>query len=76
MSWVAAIIFYNITSVGEIESSINGLRGSVFRTLKELEFAAMGLSSSRRRKNEERLKQFVENLSEMSSQKSEESCSG
>jgi hypothetical protein len=56
MSWVAAIIFYNITSVGEIESSINGLRGSVFRTLKELEFAAMGLSSSRRRKNEERSK--------------------
>jgi hypothetical protein len=53
-----------------------GLRGSVFTTFEELEFAAMGLSSSRRRKNEERSKQLVENLSETSSQKSEKSCSG
>jgi hypothetical protein len=48
-----------------------GLRGSVFRTLEELEFAAVGLPSSRRRKNEERSKLFIENLSETSSQKSE-----
>jgi hypothetical protein len=53
-----------------------GLRGSIFRTLEELEFAAMGLSSSRRRKNVERSKRFIENLSETSSQKSEKSCSG
>jgi hypothetical protein len=53
-----------------------GLRGSVFRTLEELEFVAVGLSSSRRRKNEERSKQSIENLSEISSQKSEKSRSG
>jgi hypothetical protein len=53
-----------------------GLRGSIFGTLKELEFVAAGLSSSRRRKNEKRSKQFIENLSETSSQKSEKSCSG
>jgi hypothetical protein len=46
-----------------------GLRGSVFRILVELEFVEVGLSSSRRRKNEERSKQFIENLSETSSQK-------
>jgi hypothetical protein len=55
---------------------VMGLRGSVFRSLEELEFAAVGLSSSRRRKNEERSKQFIENLSETSSQKSEKSHSG
>jgi hypothetical protein len=53
-----------------------GLKGSIFRTLEELEFVAVELSSSRRRKNEERSKQFIENLSETSSQKSEKSCSG
>jgi hypothetical protein len=53
-----------------------GLRGSVFRILEELEFVAVGLSSSRRRKNEERSKQSIENLSETSSQKSEKSRSG
>jgi hypothetical protein len=53
-----------------------GLRGSVFRIFEELEFAVVGLLSSRRRKNEERSKQFIENLSETSSQKSEKSCSG
>jgi hypothetical protein len=53
-----------------------GLRGSVFRIFEELEFAAVGLSSSRRRNNEERSKQFIENLSETSSQKSEKSHSG
>jgi hypothetical protein len=53
-----------------------GLRGSVFRILEELEFVAMGLSSSRRRKNEERSKQSIENLSKTSSQKSEKSRLG
>jgi hypothetical protein len=53
-----------------------GLRGSVFRTLEELEFVVVGLSTSRRRKNEERSKQFIENLRETSSQKSEKSCFG
>jgi hypothetical protein len=48
-----------------------GLTGSVFRTLEELQLAAVGLPSSRRRKNEERSKQFIENLRETSSQKSE-----
>jgi hypothetical protein len=53
-----------------------GLRGSVFRIFEELEFAAIGLLSSRRRKNEERSKQFIENLSDTSSQKSEKYRSG
>jgi hypothetical protein len=53
-----------------------GLRGSVFRIFEELEFAAVGLSCLRRRKNEERSKQFIENLSETSSQNSEKSHSG
>jgi hypothetical protein len=53
-----------------------GLRGSVFRILEALEFVAMGLSSWRRRKNEERSKQSIETLSETSSQKSEKSRSG
>jgi predicted HicB family RNase H-like nuclease len=51
-----------------------GLRGSVFGILGELEFAAVEFSSLQR-KNEERSKQPIENLSE-SSQKSEKSCSG
>jgi hypothetical protein len=46
-----------------------GLRGSVFTTFEKLEFVAGELSSSRRRNNEERSKQPVENLSETSSQK-------
>jgi hypothetical protein len=53
-----------------------GLRGSVFRILEELEFIVVGLSSSRRRKNEERSKQSIKNVSETSSQKSEKSHSG
>jgi hypothetical protein len=53
-----------------------GLRGSVFRIFEELEFAAVELSSSRRRKNGERLKQFIENLRETSIQKSEKFLSG
>jgi hypothetical protein len=52
-----------------------GLRGSVFTTFEELEFVVGELSSSRRRKNEERSKQPVENLRETSSQKSKKSCS-
>jgi hypothetical protein len=52
-----------------------GLRGSVFQILEELEFAAVGFSSSQR-KNEERSKQLIENLRETSSQKSEKSRSG
>jgi formylmethanofuran dehydrogenase subunit B len=52
------------------------LRGSNFGILEELEFVAVGLSSSRRRKNEERLMQSIENLNETSSQKSEKSQSG
>jgi hypothetical protein len=44
-----------------------GLRGSVFTNFEELEFVAVGLSSSQRRKNEERSKQSIENLSETSS---------
>jgi hypothetical protein len=53
-----------------------GLRGSVFTSFEELEFVAVRLSSSRRRKKEERSKQSIENLSETSSQKSEKSYSG
>jgi hypothetical protein len=53
-----------------------GLRGSVFTSFEELKFVAVGLSSSRRRKNEERSKQSIENLGETSSQKSEKSYSG
>jgi hypothetical protein len=76
MSWIVAIIVCNVTSVGEIDSRSDGAKGSIFRTLEELEFVAVGLSSSRRRKNEERSKQFIENLSETLSQKSEKSRSG
>jgi hypothetical protein len=76
MSWVAAIIFYNIASIGEVKTSSDGVRGSVFMTSEELEFVVVRFSSSRRRKNEERSKQPIENLSEISSQKSEKSCSG
>jgi hypothetical protein len=47
-----------------------GLKGSVFKTFEELEAIAAGLSSSRRRKNVERAKLFIEKLSETSSQKS------
>jgi hypothetical protein len=72
MSWFATIIFYNITSIGEVK----GPRGSVFTTFEELEFVAVRFSFSRRRKNEERSKQSIENLSETSSQKSEKSRSG
>jgi hypothetical protein len=53
-----------------------GLRGSIFRTLEKLEFAVVEPSLSRRRENEERSKQSIENLSETSSQKSEKSHSG
>jgi hypothetical protein len=47
-----------------------GLRGSVFTTFEELEFAAVGFSSSRRRKNDESSKQPDEKLSETLIQKS------
>jgi hypothetical protein len=53
-----------------------GLRGSIFRIVEELEFVAVGLSSLRRRKDEERSKQSIKYLSETSSQKSEKSRSG
>jgi hypothetical protein len=45
-----------------------GLRGSVFKTFEELEAAAAGLSSSRRRKNVERSKLHIEIFKETSSQ--------
>jgi hypothetical protein len=63
VSWFTAIIFYNINSIGEAKSSSDGLRGSVFTTFEELKFVAVGLSSPRRIKNEERLKQSIKNLS-------------
>jgi hypothetical protein len=50
-----------------------GLRGSVFTNFEELEFAAVEFSALRRRKKEERSKQSINNLSEISSQKSEKS---
>jgi hypothetical protein len=52
---------------------VRGLRGFIFGTLEELEFAAVEFSSLRRRKKEERSKQSIKNLSETSSQKSEKS---
>jgi hypothetical protein len=42
-----------------------GQRGSVFTNFEELEFVAVELSSSRRRKNEERSKQSIENLAKL-----------
>jgi hypothetical protein len=42
--------------------AVTGIRGSVFMIVEELEFAAVELSFSRRRKNEERSKQFIENF--------------
>jgi hypothetical protein len=52
------------------------LRGSVFGILAELEFAAVESSSLQRRKNEERSKQPIENVSEAPSQKPEKSSFG
>jgi hypothetical protein len=45
-----------------------GLRGSIFTNFEDLEFVAVEPSSLRRRKNEERSKQSIENLSETSRQ--------
>jgi hypothetical protein len=53
-----------------------GLMGSVFGIFAEHEVAGTELSFLQNKKNEERLKQPIENLSEVSSQKSEKSCSG
>jgi hypothetical protein len=58
MSWIAATIHCNITGIREVESSGDWAKGPVFKIFEELEFAAVGLSSSRSRKNEERSKQF------------------
>jgi hypothetical protein len=44
-----------------------GLRDSVFITFEELEATTAGLTSSRRRKNVERSKLFIENFREVSS---------
>jgi hypothetical protein len=55
---------------------VMGLRGSLFTNFEDLEFVAVEPSSLQRRKNEERSKQSIENLSETSRQKSEKSCSG
>jgi hypothetical protein len=71
-----ATIFRNITSVSEIKASSNAARGSVFMNFEVLEFVAVESSSLRRKKNDERSKQSIENLSETSSQKFEKSCSG
>jgi hypothetical protein len=73
MSWIAATIHCNITGIREVESSGDWAKGLRLQNLEELEFAAVGLLSSGRRKNEERSKQFIENLSETTSQKSEKS---
>jgi hypothetical protein len=53
-----------------------GLRGSVFGIFAEHEVAGAELSFLQSKKKEERSKQPIENLSEVSSQKSEKSCSG
>jgi hypothetical protein len=53
-----------------------GLRGSVFGILAEHEVAGAELSFLQNKKKEERSKQPIENLSEVSSQKPEKSCSG
>jgi hypothetical protein len=52
-----------------------GLRGSVFGIFAEREVADAERSFLRNKKKEERSKQPIENLSEVSSQKSEKSCS-
>jgi hypothetical protein len=53
-----------------------GLRGSVFKIFTEHEVAGAEPSFLQNKKKEERSKQPIENLSEVSSQKSEKSCSG
>jgi hypothetical protein len=53
-----------------------GLRGTVFGIFAEREVAGAERSFLRNNKKEERSKQPIENLSEVSSQKSEKSCSG
>jgi hypothetical protein len=54
--WFAATIFCNVTSISKVKSSSDGAKGLVFTNFEELEFVAVGLSFSRRRKNEERSK--------------------
>jgi hypothetical protein len=70
------IIFYNVTSISEVELGADGAKGSIFGIPEKLEFTAVKVSPLRRRKKEERSKHSIENLSETSSQKSEKSCSG
>jgi hypothetical protein len=53
-----------------------GLRGSVFEIFAEHEVVGTELSFLQNKKNEERSKHPIENLSEVSSQKSKKSCSG
>jgi hypothetical protein len=53
-----------------------GLRGSAFGIFAEHEVAGAVLSFLQNKKNEERSKHPIENLNEVSSQKSEKCCSG
>jgi hypothetical protein len=76
VAWIATIVFYNVTGISKAKPGSDWAKGSVFKTIEGLEAIAAGLSSSRRRKNVERLKLFIEKLSETSSQKSEKSRSG
>jgi hypothetical protein len=76
MSWFTAIVFGNIASVSEVERVYYGLRGSIFEIFVEHEVAGAEPSFLQNKKKEERSKQPLENLSKVSSQKSEKSCSG
>jgi hypothetical protein len=73
MSRFATIVFGNIASISK---GAIGLRGSVFGLFAELELAPVEPPFLQSRKKEERSKHPIENLSEVSSQKLEKSCSG
>jgi hypothetical protein len=72
VSWFAAIVFRNITSIGEVELGGERSKGLHLGILEELEFATVEFSPLPRRKKEERSKHSIENLSE-TCQKSEKS---
>jgi hypothetical protein len=76
MSWFATIVFSNITGIRKGGRARVRAKGLCLRILAEREVVGAELSFLQNKKNEERSKHPIENLSEVSSQKSEKSCLG
>jgi hypothetical protein len=73
MPWFAATILCNITSIGEVELSIDGVKGLRLRDSRRSRVRSSGVLVLMKKEKKERSKQSIENLSETSSQKSEKS---